>query len=62
MASEEEKNNIQHSEQKLLVVRHEDKRKKLLLEPFTKESSLGRLQLKSKLTVTFKVSEPALLL
>jgi len=67
MASEEEekeKSNIQHldREQKLLVGRQEGKRKKQLLEPFMKESSLGWLQLKSKLTVTFKVSKPALLL
>lgn len=59
MASEEEKekSNIQHldREQKLLVGRQEGKRKKQLLEPFVKESSLGWLQLKSKLTVTFKV-------
>lgn len=44
MASEEEeKSNIQHldREQKLLVGRQEGKRKKQLLEPFMKESSLG---------------------
>jgi len=46
MASEEEekeKSNIQHSdrEQKLLVGRQEGERKKQLLEPFMKESSLG---------------------
>lgn len=46
MASEEEekeKSNIQHldREQKLLVGRQEGERKKQLLEPFMKESSLG---------------------